>query len=723
MRGLSQVPKTNAFLVSRAVRFTMLAMGCGPVAVAQTATAPPATGSAAPVQPATLEEIVVTAQKRSESSVNVPISITAVSGSRLNESGVPDVSTLSALVPGLRMDYSGSFAQPTIRGVGSALLGPGLSPNVAIYVDGIIRPSGLTNNIYFLDVDSVQVLKGPQGTLFGRNATGGAILVNSAAPAFEPTVQGRVSYGRYNTLDGAVAASSGFTDTLAASVSAFYQRSDGFVTNVLTGDDAATYKNYGVRAKLLYKPSDAAQLLFTYEHMRTDDLRAIALANYQGWSVGALLGGQAPSTRGTVALDFPSIGTSTYDAAHLKATFDLGWATLTSYTGGQWENDRQSVDDDGSSVPIVGVDWVIKDHTISQEFNLTSAQNDSLNWVGGLYYFNNNSGWPALNLSLGGAPTFPEFSGTLRTRSYAAFADATKTLAEDWYLTLGLRYGSDQVYENMLFLGDVPRTASHNWNNVTPRAVLRYQLTPESNVYASFTRGYKSGVFNVPGDSTTPVNPEKISAFEVGYKVSHPTWRLNSSVYYYDYKDLQITSYLATGSVLVNAANSKIYGLDLDGEFKLTDHLTVTAAGGYIHGRYEDFPNAPGYTWNPALGGVQIAPTDASGFPMERTPMYSGNIGLRYVQPLLGGDLAWSALYSYQSRIYFDPANVSQQAGYGLLNARVQWNAPSNKWDVALYGKNITDKVYINQVLPNTAFFGETFGEPATFGAEFGFKF
>ena len=135
-------------------------------------------------------------------------------------------------------------------------MGPGLSANVAIYVDGIIRPSGLTNNINFLDVDSVQVLKGPQGTLFGRNATGGAILVNSATPTFDPTVQGRVSYGRYNTVDTAVAGSTGLTDTLAASVSAFYQRSDGFVTNVLTGDDAATYNNYGVRAKLLYRPSD-----------------------------------------------------------------------------------------------------------------------------------------------------------------------------------------------------------------------------------------------------------------------------------------------------------------------------------------------------------------------------------------------------------------------------------------------------------------------------------
>jgi len=717
------MPKEHVLGLPPTITFTLFTLGCSiSLALADGAADSAEADTVSAEQSAALPEVLVTAQKRPEDPVNVPISITAVSGARLVETGMTNVADLSALVPAFRIDYSGPWAQPTIRGVGSALVGPGLSPNVATYVDGIIRPSGFTSNVYFLDVDSVEVLKGPQGTLFGRNATGGAVLINTAVPTFDPHVEGRVSYGRYNTVESAMAASTGITDNLAGSVSAFFQHSDGFVTNVLTGDDAAKSEDWGVRAKLLYKPVDEAQFLLTYEHMYFNHPGAVAFSNYNGWSDGALAGAIAPSTRGIVALDYPSAATSTYDAVHLKSTFEFGWATLTSFTGGQWEHNFESADNDGSSAPIEGVFWTITDRTLSQEFNLTSAKNDSLNWVAGLYYFNNNSGWPGLYVSLSGAPAFAAFSGTLRTRSWAAFADATKTIADNWFLTLGVRYGNDQVYGNMHFVGDVPKAASHGWNNASPRAVLRYQLTPESNVYASFTRGYKAGVFNIPGDSTTPVAPEKISAFEIGYKIARQKWRLNSAVYYYDYSDLQVSSYIATGSVLTNAAKSKIYGLDLDGEFELTSGLSVTAAANYTHARYEDFPAAPGYSWNPAAGGVQIAPTNASGLPMERAPKYSANVGLRYVSPAFGGDLASSLLFSYQSRIYFDPANITSQAGYGLLNARIQWNPPSGKWHVALYGNNISDRVYINQVLPNTFFFGQTFGEPATFGVEFGFK-
>jgi iron complex outermembrane recepter protein len=669
-----------------------------------------------------LVEVVVTAQRRAESEVNVPISITAVSGATLHDAGITDMSALTELVPTLRIDYSGSFAQPTIRGVGSALLGPGLAPNVATYVDGIIRPSGLTQDVYFMDVDSIEVLEGPQGTLFGRNATGGAILVNTQAPSFTPSLSGRVAYESYHTVDAALAGTTGITDTLAVSFAAFNTRSDGFVTNLVTDSDAAQYDNYGVRGKVLWRPSDSVQFTLSYEHVHTDDLRAVALGAYNGWSDGVLLGGAAPDYRGTVALDFPSVSTSKYDETNLKGVIDLGWATLTSLTGGQWENDFQSTDNDASSAPLVGVDWAIKDRTISQEFDLTSAKNDSLNWVGGLYYYDNTSEWPALYVSVGGAPQFEVFGGQLKTETYAAFFDVTKTLAQNWFLTLGVRDGSDHAYEYLAFAGTAPKTASKDWNNVTPRAVLRYQIDPDSNVYASFTRGYKSGVFNIPGDSTTPVDPEKISAFEVGYKIAHRSWKLDAAACYYDYKDLQITTYTALGSVLVNASNSQIYGLDLSGEFQLTDHLTAFAAGTYLHARYKDFPNAPDYTWDP-MTGVKIGAIDASGFQMERAPENSGNIGLRYSQSLWSGGAALSAWYSYTSRVYFDPADVTSQKSYGLLNARAQWTAPSGKWDVALFGRNLTNVRYINQVLPNTAYFGETWGEPAVFGAEFGFKF
>lgn len=712
LRGIGFMIKNTVRLHVRLQLLSALAVTFPALGSAQVATNQATTDSAA-----TLNEVVVTAQRRAQPEVDVPISITAVSGNTLQDAGITDVASLQQLVPGMRIDYSGSFAQPTIRGVGSALLGPGLSANVATYVDGIIRPSGLTQNLYFLDVDSVQVLKGPQGTLFGRNATGGAILVTTATPSFTPTASARVSYGSYNSLDAALAASTGITQTLAVSVSAYKQQSDGFVTNLVTHSDAAQYDNYGARAKLLYRPSDSVKLTLTYEHDATNDLRAIALGDYRGWSDGVLLGALAPDYRGTVALDFPSKSTTKYDETNLNAEFDLGFATLKSLSGGQWENDLQSTDNDGSSAALAGVDWQIKDRTISQEFDLNSNKDSSLTWVTGLYYFNNSSGWPALNVSIGGAPQFTVFGGTLKTESYAAFVDVTKQLAENWFLTMGVRYGSDHVYENVQYIGKSPQTASDDWNNANPRAVLRYKIDPHSNVYLSFSRGDKAGVFNIPGDSTTPVSPEKISAFELGYKTAHRNWKLDASGFYYNYTDLQITTYTALGSVLTNAAKSHIYGMDLSGEFRLADHLTVQASGTYLHARYEDFPHAPNYVWNP-LAGVQISSIDASGFQMERAPAFSGNLGLRYTHSLLAGDAALSAWYSYTTRVYFDPADVSYQGGYGLLNARAQWTPPSGHWTVSVYGRNITNVHYINQVLPNTAYFGETWGEPAVFGVE-----
>jgi iron complex outermembrane receptor protein len=669
-----------------------------------------------------LGEIIVTAQKRSESAENVPISIATVSGAALQTLGVPDVTSLPQVVPGLRIDFSGAFSQPTIRGVGSALLGPGLSSNVATYVDGIIRPSSLTNNIQFDDISSINVLKGPQGTLFGRNATGGAILINTNDPTFDPRVRGHVAYSSYHTVDMALSGSTGFTDTLAGSISLAKTQSDGFIHNVFTGGDAGQYSNYGIRAKLLYTPTDSAAFLFSYEHLNSSDNRATALNNYSGWSDGALFGANAPSNRGTVANDFPSFAKASSDAGSIKATFDFNWATLTSYTGGQWEHDVNSSDIDGSSAPIVGVDWRILDRTFSQEFDLGSSKSDSLTWVTGLYYYNNHSEWPSLNLSLGGAPSFTDFATGVNSKTYAIFGDVTKTLIDNLYLTVGARYGSDNVHANFTFIGDTEKTPSHTWSNTTPRVVLRYKLDPQSNVYASFTQGYKAGVFNAPGNSTTPVNPEKINAYEIGYKTARARWRFDAAAYYYNYKDLQVTTYTQNGSVLVNAANSRIYGLDTSLQTQITSAFSATLSAAYTHARYVNFPNAPDYTFS-STQGVLIGTKNASGFQMERAPEFQGDLILNYSLPLLEGKLDLSTLYSYETKVYFDPVQLTNQGAYGLLNARAQWTAPSGHWDVAVFGKNITNKTYITEVLPDSAYFGQAFGTPATVGIEVGVKY
>jgi iron complex outermembrane receptor protein len=668
-----------------------------------------------------LEEIVVTAQKRSESEVNVPITIATVSRDALVTLGIQDVTDLPSVVPGLRIDFSAAFSQPTIRGVGSAILGPGLSSNVATYVDGIVRPSSLTNNVQFDDVSNIQVLKGPQGTLFGRNATGGAILISTQEPTFDTTVRANASYASYHTAKEGIFASTGFTDMLAGSISVTQAKSDGFVRNVLTSSDGGQYNDWGIRAKVLFRPSDSIQFLLSYEHLVADDNRATALNNYRGYSDGIFFPGAIiPTTRGTVANDFPSYATAKSDAVTLKSTFDFSWATLTSYTGGQWEHDHNSSDIDGSSAPVVGVSWPINDRTVSQEFNLTSQKSDSFNWVAGLYYFHNQSDWPDLKVSLGavnGGIPFTSLQDFVTTKSYAGFFDATKTIHDDLFLTLGVRVGNDTVDARFQSAGSTLKIASHAWGSATPRAVLRYALDPQSNVYLSFSEGYKSGVFNAPGNSTTPVSPEKINAYEVGYKTAHSRWRWDAAAYYYQYRDLQVDSYTNLGSVLTNAAKSKIYGFDTSLAGQITDGLSATFSAAYTHARYTDFPAAAGYTFNQVTGVTSVT-ENATGFQMQRSPTFSGDLILNYSIPFSYGKFDVSALYSYESRVYFDAIEYAYQGGYGTLNLRVDWTDPSKHWTVGIFGRNVTNKVYVSQVLPDSAFFGQQYGEPAVVGID-----
>jgi iron complex outermembrane recepter protein len=688
-------------------------------AFAQQAAAPTATTDADSAPG--LAEIVVTAQKRSESAVNVPISIASVSQDQLVTLGIQDVTDLPSVVPGLRIDFSGAFSQPTIRGVGSAILGPGLSSNVATYVDGVIRPSSLTNNVQFDDVSNIEVLKGPQGTLFGRNATGGAILISTQAPTFDTTVRANASYSSYHTVKEGLFASTGFTDTLAGSISLTQAKSDGFVHNVYSNRDAGQYDDWGIRAKLLFRPTDSISFLLSYEHLNADDNRSTALNNYRGYSDGVLFPGAiVPTTRGTVANDFPDYATASSNSVTLKSTFDFSWATLTSYSGGSWEHDHNSTDIDGSSAPIVGVFWPIDDSTASQELNLTSQTSDSFKWVAGLYYFYNQSNWPNLEVSTisvnGGVP-FTSLQDYVTTKSYAGFLDATKTVIDNLYLTVGVRVGNDTVDAKIHNNGAPLVAPSHAWGSATPRVVLRYELDPQSNVYASFSEGYKSGVFNAPGGSTTPVDPEKINAYEVGYKTAHSRWRWDAAAYLYQYRDLQVDSYTTLGSVLANAAKSKIYGLDTSVTGQITDQFSATVSAAYTHARYTNFPNAAGYTFNPVTGSTPVI-ENATGFEMQRSPAFSGNVILNYSIPFSYGKFDLSALYAYESKVYFDSIQYAYQGGYGTLNLRFDWTDPSKHWTVGLFGKNVTNKVYISQVLPDSAFFGQQYGEPAVFGVE-----
>jgi iron complex outermembrane recepter protein len=663
-----------------------------------------------------LEQIIVTAQKRDERLVNVPISITAVSGKGLDEAGITDMSGLAQIVPGLHMDTTSSSLQPSIRGVGTAVNEPGANSNVPIYVDGIYRPSMLTNDFSFIDVDSVQVLKGPQGTLFGRNATGGAIVVTTKSPTFDTHVDARIGYGNYNTVNGSIFATSGITDKIAGSIMIAADRTDGFITNVLTDRKADEARHLAARAKLLFEASADIKFELTLDYSHSDDPLYNLWNAYNGWSNGALVPGAiVVSSRGLVSNDAPVAHIASSKGASLKGEFDLGFATLRSYTGARADRSYEAIDLDASSAPIVSGHWYYPTNSFSQELDLGSS-GGLIDWVTGLYYYDSNEANVSAAGSAFGSPYVPLYNAGNIDKSYAAFGDATYNLNK-WHFTLGTRYAIDHVvgyYDDLTQI--VPPTdyvkASHTWDSLTPRAVIRYEITPDSNVYASWSKGSKAGLFDSTSLSSVPINPEKLTAVEVGYKIATSNWQLETDVFHYDYKDLQVASYHAHSAYILNAANSEIYGAEGHVSMRVTKELSADLGAAYTHARYVTFDNAPVQTFNPVTGVVISSIPVLRDGVMQRTPTFSANAGLNYKLPLWGGTFDANGNYSYRTNVYFDFTEGAHQPGYGLLNARAAWTDSSGHWTYSLSGENLTNKKYIVQVFEQTQEFGQIYGNP-----------
>lgn len=711
-----------------------------PLASPQQATpaaAPAHSGGAAASSDAATGEIVVTAQKRSEKLQNVPISISAVTSMELQQRSIAQVSQLSQSVPALRIDYAGNTVQPTIRGVGSQVAGPGFISNIPIYVDGYYIPSPGSSDINLVDIESVNVLKGPQGTLFGYNATGGAIQISTRQPEFDTTGLIRVGYGSYNHANSAFYGTTGLTDTLAVSLGASYEYGKGYVRNIVTGDkDAGEFRNWSVRPKLLWKPSDGISFTLAYAHSYTDDPTTNNTIARDGNTIGSIIPGNVIATgRGEVSNNAPNFMHLTTDSITLTSRFDLGFADLTSYTGYRKDKVSQGLEYDDTPANIYAAQWTIPDKTFTQELNLSSKSGGRFNWVVGgfymhlqdVYHYNTND---AASTNFDGSPYSPLFTSKNTLNSYAVFADGTYEILDNLFLTAGGRYSSDHPKLSYdLFPASLVGGAKTSFHNFSARGVVRYQLTPQSNVYASFTQGYKAGTLPGSSFSDVPVKPEKIDAYEVGYKIANRLIRFNVAGFYYNYRDIQVTAYGANGaSITRNAAAAHIYGVDGDLTLQLSRNFSLNASAAYTHAKYARFQDAVGFQQdlNPAsasYGQFLTTNVDASGFPVQRTPRFAGSVGGNYTMDVGGGKLAFNANLFYTSHFYFDAVKQLPQKSYELLNLKATWTDPSQKMDVSVYGTNVTNAKYFTQNFTDTFASRAVYGAPAEFGGSVTYHF
>jgi len=722
--------------------------------------------------------IVVTAQRREEVSIDVPVTVNTLSAAAIETANVQDLPDIAKITPGLRFDFQSSYVQPTIRGVGTAVVSSGAVGNVGIYIDGFYSPNPSASDMQLLKVKNIQVLKGPQGTLFGRNTTGGAILVQTADPSTETSGQAKFSYGRYNEAKAQGYYTFGISDRVAMDFEGVYSRGDGWLTNISNGKKVGDFENWSVRVGLKAELSDRVSVKLRYQHGATDDPRAVLPNSYSESEpsnpmLAFVIANGAPffaqSGQFTFRPNEVAVGSHPNDQQYLKinsdvvqATIeaDLGFANFTSYTQYRSENQDMRIEGDYSGVEIYDLLLPNFNTTYTQEFLLTSLPGQRLQWTAGLFYVRNKDSYYPLNFdffpALGVFDICCTFGSSSVSESYAAFLDATYEVTPRLFVTAGVRYAHDKQSKAFTLPASAaiatdlfgapptpfnfPTAADYNAVNgdqVTPRFVIRYKPSDESSIYASYSKGYKAAFLDLGSGVPTPVNPEKIDAFEVGFKYDNRGLSFESAFFYYDYKDLQVSIYDGVVARIINAATSEVYGLDGQLRYKISDSFSVNLGGTWLHARYKRFDLAPIYT--PCLtlpnafdpGGCAaagdsfpIVPTPLRNATMQRSPEFTGNLGATYKTELGGGELQLSGNLYYSSKFYFGPSGIQfPQKAYEVLSLRAQWTDPSERYTIALWGDNVTNNRYKTALQYGPTAIGANWSQPITYGIEVGFKF
>lgn len=739
-------------------------------ASAQVAAAAAASPPAAADAPLALEQITVTATRRTGSLQQVPGAVQSISATTLSDLSIQAVSDLPALTPGL-VAAKAATVVTFLRGVGINSSGFTTEAPVAIYLDGLYMPNPASAVFSFNNIERIEVLKGPQGTLYGRNSTAGLISVVTREPEAQPRVD--VSFGleSYNTKNLNFYGSAPLAQNLFISVSAMATKQDkGWGRNITTGNEILKKDEQGAHVKLLWKaaPGTKVTLSAFYDHNDSD----IGLVN--------------PIYPGTVGVDgTPALGNYQYAARRdprgiskqsnvaLKIEHDAGFANFLSLTGYQHAESVQDYTSNG--IPgnaVLGQSAAESTLTgsskaVSQEFQLSSKPSAlPFDWIVGAFFFHNDTaiGQDVWSTCVGAvcaaAPTPTRVAAFPTTRSSSAYADGTYRLFESTRLTLGVRYTDDKKglsgmqgplagFPNSV--AALPPTAvlhpgdpyagnpdgiptSVKFPKTTYRAVLAQDFTKDVNAYLSLNRGFKSGEFNPGAFNNPPSRPETLDAVEFGLKsqLLERRLRLNLAVFNYDYKDMQLRSTAPPapvgGFLQLNAANASVKGLDVDFSYRATGSLTLSGGFEYLDAKFRTFTGGTCFTQRTiagaVLGGVASAACDLSGRPMPNAPRFSSALGFKYSVDTAFGPLVLAGNDQYRSDYPFVADGSLQNKAYHLINASATLTPRGDQFDIQLYAKNLGNKYYLTGatggIVGNDVMYP---GAPRTFGVTLSYHY
>lgn len=686
---------------------------------------------AAPTGPSDQSDIVVTASKTGATRLqDTPIAITAFSAQALDRTGIKDIRDMATMVPNLEVTQNASFSQVYIRGIGSNNVFGGSDPSSTIHLDGVYlaRPASYLTN--FIDVDRVEVLRGPQGTLYGRNSVGGTINVVSRKPSdtFEARLQG--TYGNYNLaraegyVSGPIVA-----DTVSASLAFIGTRRDGYLKNIVSGvGDADNERTIGGRGQIRITPAPKLEIILRGDYLHSND----ALAGYV-----KLLQATTDPLANSVLGDYRRIAVNTRPASNRRQwgtageiNYDFSDAVqLKSLTAYRENRLIQVGDTDATALNGRRTDQFEGQHQFSQEFDLT-GHIGGLTYIAGAYYFDEHID---VNSTVTTFPTVKaNFSPTINTHALAGFVQATYALTRTLSVTAGARYtrehkSFDQHALNSSLVTGLPLTGypitydiSGTYKKWTPKIQVDYRPVSGVLFYASATKGFKSGGFNF--SSANPkqgFSPETLWSYEVGAKLTlfDRLLTIDADAFHYDYKGLQVQSFLSPGVVdITNASNARVNGVELETQVRPSTWLQLGANLAYLDAVYRDYTSAllPGNI-----------PYNASGNRLNLAPKWSYTLYSQATLPVGRGSAFVRGEYSYRTRQYFTAANsgLDQQAGYGLVNASVGYTFPHDHFEVLVFGRNLADKDYVTSTASFASGIVGRVGEPRTYGIRGVFKY
>lgn len=684
------------------------------------------------------EEVVVTAQKREQRLQDVPLSVTAFTAQTLENQGTQSLVDLNAKSPNVVLAPVGAYPYASafyMRGLGFADVESSFEPAVGVEMNGIYlaRNSGALQD--FFDIASVEVLRGPQGTLYGRNTIGGVVAVRTKRPdgGFNGEVQGTIGDHGRREFRGAV--NFPISDVLSGRVSLLYKDYDGYTYNATRNVTEGYNETFAGRLTLAYTPSETFDATLIVD---VNSERGSGASFSNAALPGNVYAGPGFSTPGitprTVYGGTPIFADLDTWGVALEANWDLGFGTLTSVTGYRSFKDRVFSDYDASAITFFEALRDQKHWQFSEELRLASNGDGPLNYVVGVYFLNQS--YKITNDQSGliyGGGTLSQIASQDNT-AYAVFGQLDYDVTEQLTLTAGGRYS----YEKKTFTNDPlgpvgPSTFEDSWSDFSPKLAVAYRFNENVMAYGQWQQGFRSGGFNGRAATVTSAGPydaETVDSYEIGLKttLADRRLRLNIAAFSNTYHDMQqgVQGFTSAGlyeTLIVNAATAKMDGFEVEANWVVGGGVTLNGSVGYLDARFDE------YFADLTSDGIDN-PTDNSDLPLPYAPRWSASLGFTYVGDFDFGRVTFNTNVVYMDDIFTSGgtlnriSDVQVRSENTLLDATLSLEAPDGQWRVALWGKNLTDELVINNTFGLGALGNlRIYAPPRTWGLDLGFRF